>query len=87
MNEQQHSRTHEEREASIAMTSGVPLPTVTTGARAPTSRGRRAGKAMMNAARAGEMMPDSDQVVCIMPFARGSSRSGTSIAYDASNAA
>ena len=51
----------------------------------PARRG--AGSAMMKAASAGETMPDSDQVVCIMPLALGSRPSGTSIAYDASKAA
>jgi hypothetical protein len=33
---------------------------------------------MIKAASAGEMMPDSDQVVCIVPLARGNRLSGTS---------
>ena len=48
--------------------------------RKATSRGRTAGNAMIDAASAGEMIPDRDHVVCIILFARGNRRSGTSMA-------
>ena len=57
----------------MAITNGVPLSISASGAKMPVSHGRSPGSAIINAARAGEMMPESDQVVCIMPFARGSS--------------
>ena len=39
------------------------------------------------AAMPGDRIPDSDQMVCIMPLARGNCFSGTSMAYEVSNAA
>ncbi len=44
------------------------------------------GSEMMLAAIAGERMPDSDHIVCIIPFARGNCFSDTIIAYDVSKA-
>ena len=41
----------------------------------------------MPAAMAGERIPESDHIVCIMPLARGNCFSGTSMAYDVSKAA
>jgi hypothetical protein len=72
--------------ASMAITKGVPSRISVKGA-SGLAVAARAGNAMIKVASAGEMMPDSDQVVCIMPLALGSRLSGTNIAYDASNAA
>jgi hypothetical protein len=65
-------------DASTAKTSEIPP---WASASDGTRRGATsAGSAMMAAASAGEMIPESDQTVCTIPLARGSRWSGTSMA-------